>query len=98
MPFIYKHLGEDGAEGPHDEDGEEYGEHRKQSELGKTPEEEEERSIRVFLVENFFSLAIDAWHRHPGAVQILGEKCHEDNCPAIEAISEPYVSTMATFG
>ena len=35
---------------------------------GASEFEEEERSIRVFLPENFFSLAIDAWHRHPGAV------------------------------
>ena len=60
---------------------------------GASESEEDKRSIRVFLVENFFSLAIDVWHRNPGAVQILGEKCHEDNCPGMEAISEQQVST-----
>ena len=31
-------------------------------------------------------LALDVWHWHPGTVQILGEECHEDNCPELEGL------------
>ena len=44
------------------------------------------RRMSDFFLEIFFLLAIYVWHRHPGAIQILRENCHEDNCPEMEAI------------
>ena len=39
-----------------------------------------------FVLEEFVLLAIDVWHWHPGTVQVLGENCHEDNCPELEGL------------
>ena len=43
------------------------------------------KELKVLLKE-FVLLAIDVGHWHPGAVQVLGEYCHEDNCPELEGL------------